>query len=68
MIEEANQVVESSYDLAVVDSNSLLFIFKNAPEVANELQIGPEFSFETANLSHRETFMVWDGKSNLFQE
>lgn len=58
MIADSNQVVDSSYDLAVVDSNSLLFLFKHAPEVAKELKIGPEFSFETAKLSHRETWMV----------
>lgn len=60
MIEDSNRVVDSSYDLSVVDSNSLLFLFKHAPEVAKELQLSPEFSFEskTAKLSHRETWMV----------
>lgn len=55
---DANQVVESSYDFSVVDSNSLLFLFKHAPEVAKELHISSELSFETAKLSHRETWMV----------
>ncbi|XVE85307.1 hypothetical protein DITRI_Ditri17bG0081100 [Diplodiscus trichospermus] len=55
---DANQVVDSSYDLSVVDSNSLLFLFKYAPEVARELHIGPEFSFETAKMSNKRTFMV----------
>jgi hypothetical protein len=35
-----------------------LFLFKYAPEVAKELHIGQELSFETANMSHRETWMV----------
>ena len=60
LIEESNQVVDCSYDFAVVDSNSLLFLFKHAPEVAKELQISPEFSFETATFSHRENWMVCD--------
>ncbi|KAK8485551.1 hypothetical protein V6N13_090471 [Hibiscus sabdariffa] len=53
---DANQVVDSSYDVAVIDSNSLLFLFKHAPEVAKELHIGPEFSFKTANMSSQRTF------------
>lgn len=53
-----NQLVDSSYDFSVVDSNSLTFIFKYAPEVAKELQIGSEFSVETANMSHRPTWMA----------
>ncbi|TYH31616.1 hypothetical protein ES288_A01G186400v1 [Gossypium darwinii] len=55
---DANQIVDSSYDVAVVDSNSILFLLKHAPEVAKELHIGPEFSFETANMSSQRTFMV----------
>ncbi|XWS34580.1 hypothetical protein CRYUN_Cryun21dG0050400 [Craigia yunnanensis] len=54
---DTNQVVDSSYDFSVADSNSLLFLFKYAPEVAKELHIGPEFSFETAKLSNQRTFM-----------
>jgi hypothetical protein len=53
-----NRIVDSSYEFSVVDSNSLLFLFKYAPEVAKELHIGQELSFETANMSHRETWMV----------
>lgn len=55
---DANQVADSSYDFSVVDSNSLLFLFKYAPEVAKELQIDSEFSFESANISQPETWMV----------
>ncbi|KAG6766299.1 hypothetical protein POTOM_030373 [Populus tomentosa] len=52
-----DRIVDSSYEFSVVDSNSLLFLFKYAPEVAKELHIGQELSFETANMSHRETWM-----------
>ncbi|KAK9934393.1 hypothetical protein M0R45_021539 [Rubus argutus] len=63
---DANQVVESSYDFSVVDSNSLLFLFKHAPEVAKELHISSELSFETAKLSHRENWMGLFPVSCLF--
>ncbi|KAM2888089.1 hypothetical protein FF1_011872 [Malus domestica] len=63
---DANQVVESSYDFSVVDSNSLLFLFKNAPEAAKELHISSELSFKTANLSQRENFMGLFPVSFLF--
>lgn len=62
VIEDSNQVVDSSYDFAVVDSNSLLFLFKYAPEVAKELQISSGFSFETAKFTNRETWMVCNSK------
>ncbi|PPR88468.1 hypothetical protein GOBAR_AA32219 [Gossypium barbadense] len=55
---DANQIVDSSYDFSVVDSNSLLFLFKYAPELAKELNIGPEFSFETAKMSNQRTFLT----------
>ncbi|XP_030496880.2 uncharacterized protein LOC115712690 isoform X1 [Cannabis sativa] len=55
---DSNHIVDSSYDFAVVDSNSLLFLFKYAPEVAKELQITPEFSFETAKFCHRESWLA----------
>ncbi|KAK9046668.1 hypothetical protein V6N11_052551 [Hibiscus sabdariffa] len=54
----ANRVVDSSYDFSVVDSNSLLFLFKHAPEVAKELHIDPDFSFETAKISNQRTFLT----------
>ncbi|XP_050119664.1 uncharacterized protein LOC126596979 [Malus sylvestris] len=63
---DANQVVESSYDFSVVDSNSLLFLFKHAPEAARELHISSELSFKTANLSQRENFMGLFPVSFLF--
>ncbi|KAH9772632.1 peptidase M28 domain-containing protein [Citrus sinensis] len=65
---DANQIVESSFDFSVVDSNSFLFLFKYAPEVAKELHIGPEFSLEAANISKRETWMVLFPVSFLFSK
>ncbi|GMY26477.1 endoplasmic reticulum metallopeptidase 1 isoform X1 [Fagus crenata] len=62
----ANQVVDSTYDFSVVDSNSLLFVFKYAPEVAKELHISSELSFENAMLSHRESWMALFPVSFLF--
>lgn len=50
--------MDSSYVLSVVDSNSLNFVFKHAPEVAKELKIGSELSFGTTNLSSQENWMV----------
>lgn len=50
--------MDSSYDFAVVDSNSLQFVFKHAPEVARELRITPELSFHSTNLSVQETWLV----------
>ncbi|KAE8732073.1 NADH-ubiquinone oxidoreductase 11 kDa subunit [Hibiscus syriacus] len=55
---DANRIVDSSYDFSVVDSNSLLFLFKHAAEVAKELHIDPEFSFETAQISNQQTFLT----------
>ncbi|KAK3443323.1 endoplasmic reticulum metallopeptidase 1 [Eucalyptus grandis] len=52
-----NQVLDSSYDLGIVDSNPLPFLFKYAPEVAKEMHISPDFSFDAANLSDRENWM-----------
>ncbi|XP_044490558.1 endoplasmic reticulum metallopeptidase 1 [Mangifera indica] len=66
MTADANQIADSSYDFSVVDSNSLLFLFKYAPEVAKELQIDSEFSFESANISQPETWMSIFPVSLLF--
>ena len=51
-------MVGSSYDFSVVDSNSLSFLFKHAPEVAKELNIGSELSFKAMMDSPRQTWMV----------
>ncbi|XP_021644276.2 uncharacterized protein LOC110638139 isoform X2 [Hevea brasiliensis] len=63
---DGNRIVDSSYDFSVVDSNSLLFLFKHAPEVAKDLHVGTDFSFKTANTSHRETWMALFPVSHLF--
>ncbi|KAF5443541.1 hypothetical protein F2P56_036089 [Juglans regia] len=55
---DGNQVLDCTYDFSVLDSNSLAFVFNYAPEVANELHIGSEFSFEAATLPHQETWMA----------
>ncbi|KAG6759134.1 hypothetical protein POTOM_035602 [Populus tomentosa] len=66
---DANRIVNSSYEFSVLDSNSLTFLFKYAPEVAKGLHMGQELSFETANMSPRETWLrsarSWGRNSNL---
>ncbi|GFS33846.1 Zn-dependent exopeptidases superfamily protein [Actinidia rufa] len=63
---DAGHIMDSSYEFSVVDSNSLFFVFKHAPEVAKELQIGSELSFRTANLSRQENWMALFPVSFLF--
>ncbi|XP_028079151.1 uncharacterized protein LOC114280945 [Camellia sinensis] len=63
---DASHIVDTNYEFSVVDSNSLLFVFKHAPEVAKELQIGSVLSFETANFSHQENWMAIYPVSFLF--
>ncbi|KAM7464735.1 hypothetical protein LguiA_032856 [Lonicera macranthoides] len=55
---DAGQIVESSFDFSVLDSNNLLFLFKHAPEVAKELHIGSDLFFDSFNQSHRESWMI----------
>ncbi|XP_061360756.1 uncharacterized protein LOC133304724 [Gastrolobium bilobum] len=62
----SSQIVESTYDLSVTDSNSLIFLFKYSPEVAKELNVSPEFSFESASLSKRQDWMAIFPVSFLF--
>lgn len=50
--------METTYDFAVVDSNTLPFVFKHAPEVANTLHINTELSFDAVKQSHQEDWMV----------
>ncbi|XP_048318519.1 uncharacterized protein LOC107428382 isoform X3 [Ziziphus jujuba] len=63
---DSNRIVDSSYDISVLDSNSLSFLFKYAPQVAKELHLSPDFSFETARLSRHETWMGLFPVSLLF--
>ncbi|KAJ1401969.1 Peptidase M28 [Sesbania bispinosa] len=62
----SSQIVESTYDFSVTDSNSLLFLFKYSPEVAKKLNVTSEFSFESASLSKRQDWMALFPVSFLF--
>ncbi|KAJ0256056.1 Zn-dependent exopeptidases superfamily protein [Hirschfeldia incana] len=53
-----NEITGSSYDLAVIDSNSMEFIFKHAPEVAEGLHTGPSFSLGNAEVSPQEAWLA----------
>ncbi|KVI05717.1 Peptidase M28 [Cynara cardunculus var. scolymus] len=55
---DAWQIDDTSYALSVLDSNALPFLFKHAPEVAKELNVDSDFSFDTANQSSREAWMM----------
>ncbi|XP_022962145.1 endoplasmic reticulum metallopeptidase 1-like isoform X2 [Cucurbita moschata] len=61
-----NHLENSSYELSVVDSNSLIFLLKHAPDVANELQTDLDLSFETANLSRQENWLALFPVSFMF--
>uniref|UniRef100_A0A5B6ZB01 Putative endoplasmic reticulum metallopeptidase 1 n=1 Tax=Davidia involucrata TaxID=16924 RepID=A0A5B6ZB01_DAVIN len=63
---DAEHIVDSSYDFTVVDSNYLPFLFKQAPEVAKELHIGSDLSFEITDQFHQETWMALFPVSFLF--
>ncbi|KAK1318632.1 hypothetical protein QJS10_CPB04g00276 [Acorus calamus] len=58
LTEDSSTITESRYEFSVVDANSLAFVFKLAPEAAETLQIGPGFSFETANYSDRSSWVL----------
>ncbi|XP_008445498.2 uncharacterized protein LOC103488498 isoform X1 [Cucumis melo] len=61
-----NRLEDSSYELSVVDSNSLRFLFKHAPDVANELQTASHLTFESANLSGQENWLALFPVSFMF--
>ncbi|XP_042501185.1 endoplasmic reticulum metallopeptidase 1 isoform X2 [Macadamia integrifolia] len=63
---DASQIVESSFDFSVVDSNALPFLFKYAPEAAKELQIGSELSFENTSHSLQSSWLASFPVSLLF--
>ncbi|KAK6922400.1 Peptidase M28 [Dillenia turbinata] len=63
---DAGQLLNSSYEFSVVDSNSLLFLFKNAPEAAKALNISPDLSYETTDQSLRENWLAIFPVSFLF--
>ncbi|KVI05779.1 Peptidase M28 [Cynara cardunculus var. scolymus] len=55
---DGGKIDDTRYDMSVVDSNALPFLFKHAPEVAKELNVDSEYSFDTANQSSREAWMM----------
>ncbi|KAK4283475.1 hypothetical protein QN277_000422 [Acacia crassicarpa] len=62
----SSEIVEATYDFSVVDSNSLLFLFRHAPEVARELEVPSGFSFQSAMMSKRQDWMAIFPVSFLF--
>lgn len=63
---DAGRIVDSTFDISVLDSNSLVFLFKHAPDIASELEIEPDFSLETSDHSRRERWMAIYPLSSLF--
>ncbi|XP_057775154.1 uncharacterized protein LOC130994138 [Salvia miltiorrhiza] len=55
---DADQVSGVSFDFAVVDSNSLMFVFHHAPDAANALYGDKELSFDTVTQSDTQR---WTG-------
>ncbi|KAL0701083.1 hypothetical protein Bca4012_057205 [Brassica carinata] len=53
-----NEITGSNYDLAVIDSNSMEFVFKHAPEVVEGLHAGPSFSLGNAEVSPQEAWLA----------
>ncbi|XP_051144524.1 uncharacterized protein LOC127260697 isoform X2 [Andrographis paniculata] len=62
----ANQISNASFDFAVTDSNSLMFVFKHAPVVVKELHGNQELSFHSVNESRLDTWKGIFPISNLF--
>ncbi|CAN1152416.1 Endoplasmic reticulum metallopeptidase 1 [Linum perenne] len=63
-----SKILDSTYDISVVDSNSLLFLFKHSPEAAKQMQIGPDFSLETANKSNPSVWVSLYPVSYMFSQ
>lgn len=63
---DGGQIDDISYDISVLDSNALPFLFKHSPQVSNQLNIDSHFSFHTANQSYRESWMAIYPLSDLF--
>lgn len=55
---DVHQVSGVSFDFAVVDSNSLMFVFHHAPDVAKELYGDKELSFDTVTQSDTQRWTV----------
>uniref|UniRef100_A0A1J3FIN3 Endoplasmic reticulum metallopeptidase 1 n=1 Tax=Noccaea caerulescens TaxID=107243 RepID=A0A1J3FIN3_NOCCA len=54
-----NEITGSNYDLAVIDSNSMEFVFKHAPELAEELNVGSSFSLRNAEASPQNAWLAF---------
>ncbi|XP_019150351.1 PREDICTED: endoplasmic reticulum metallopeptidase 1 isoform X1 [Ipomoea nil] len=54
---DSSQIMSASYDFAAIDSNSMFFVFKHAPELANELGTNTELSFHSVDKSHPDDWM-----------
>lgn len=52
------EILDSSYDFSVVDSNSLSFVFKHSPEVAKELNLSSDLSLNAVKLSEPTSWLV----------
>lgn len=57
-IQTIDQVSGASFDFAVVDSNSLMFVFDHAPEAAKQLHGDTKLSFDSVIQSDTQT---WTG-------
>ncbi|CAD6225992.1 unnamed protein product [Miscanthus lutarioriparius] len=57
-VTDGNNVIDSSYGFSVVDSNSLEFLFNNAPEAARWLKDNSELSFEEEYRSDRSSWLA----------
>ncbi|KAF3779202.1 hypothetical protein EJ110_NYTH26025 [Nymphaea thermarum] len=55
---DVNRVGDSSYDFAVVDSNSLPFLFKYSPKAANLLEVGSQLSAENSFPSNQDELVA----------
>ncbi|KFK41146.1 hypothetical protein AALP_AA2G091500 [Arabis alpina] len=53
-----NEITGSSYDFAVIDSNSMELVFKHAPEAAVELNVGSSFSLGNTEVSPQEAWLA----------
>lgn len=65
---EGNNILDSQYDIAVFDSNSVSFVLKNIPTVAETLKIGASFEGHTAAKSPSGTWMALYPISHLFTD
>lgn len=57
-VTDANDILDSNYGFSVVDSNSLEFLFNNAPKAAKWLKDNSELSFEEKYQSDRSSWLA----------